>query len=215
MRWVGVAGTAALIAFPVVAKSGTYCVAPVFLVPLLWLRYLMRRRLRLHPLHYGLYAAALLLHNLGALGFYHRGVLGLSFDIYVHFYFGFVGALLVYRLLRETLPLTPWTLRVATVLLVLGGGAIHEIVEWFSTLALGPERGMLKTTGVYAFDTHRDMFNNLLGSALAVALYALVGRTGAAHRERTLAPHAAPDTMPPPARVDRVSEETPRAVEGG
>src|SRR5688572_17542496 len=146
MRVIGALATVGLVVFAFTARTGTYRVAPVFLVPLLWLPYALRRRLHLHPLHYGLFAAALLLHNLGALGFYQRGVFGLSFDIYVHFYFGFVGALLVYRLLRETLPLGRWTLRVGTVLLVLGGGAIHEIVEWFSTLILG-ERGMLKTHG--------------------------------------------------------------------
>ena len=64
------------------------------------------------------------------------------------------------------------------VLLVLGAGAIHEEIEWFSTLLLGPERGMLKTPaqGVYIFDTQRDMFNNLIGAIVAVALYAVVRR---------------------------------------
>ena len=212
MRVVGALATVGLIAFAFTARTGTYRVAPAFLVPLLWLPYALRRRLHLHPLHYALFAAALLLHNLGALGFYQRGVFGLSFDIYVHFYFGFVGALPVYRLLRERLPLGRWALRVGTVLLVLGSGAIHEIVEWFSTLALGPERGMLKVTGVYVFDTHRDMFNNLLGSALAVALYALVEKRRAPAEERTLAPDDGPPTMPPPPdRVgSRAGETLPR-----
>jgi len=179
MRLIGAAGTVALIAFAVLAKSGsTYKIAPVFLIPLLWLPYLLRRRLHIHPLHYLLYALALFLHNFGALGYYQRGVFGLSFDIYVHFYFGVVGGLLVYRLLDQTLPLHPWARAVGTVLLVLGAGAIHEEVEWFSTLLLGPERGMLKTPaqGVYIFDTQRDMFNNLIGAIVAVTLYAVVRR---------------------------------------
>ena len=179
MRLIGAAGTVALVAFAVMAKSGsTYKIAPFFLIPLLWLPYLLRRRLHLHPLHYLLYALALFLHNFGALGYYQRGVLGLSFDIYVHFYFGVVGGLLVYRLLDRTLPLRPWPRGAMTVLLVLGAGAIHEEIEWFSTLLLGPERGMLKTPaqGVYIFDTQRDMFNNLIGAIVAVALYAVVRR---------------------------------------
>jgi uncharacterized membrane protein YjdF len=179
MRLIGAAGTVALVAFAVAAKSGsTYKIAPVFLIPLLWLPYFLRRKLHLHPLHYLLYALALFLHNFGALGYYQRGVFGLSFDIYVHFYFGVVGGLLVYRLLDQTLPLRPWPRAIGTVLIVLGAGAIHEEVEWFSTLLLGPERGMLKTPaqGVYIFDTQRDMFNNLIGAIVAVTLYAVVRR---------------------------------------
>ena len=62
-------------------------------------------------------------------------------------------------------------------LLVLGMGAIHEMMEWASTLALGSTHGMLKTEGVYAFDTQRDMFSNLCGAAFAVACSALRRRS--------------------------------------
>ena len=180
MRLVGLAGSVAVIAFALfVAKPGsTYRVAPLFLVPIVWLPYLFRGWLRLHPLHYVLFIVAILLHNLGAMGWYLKGPLPFSFDILVHFYFGVVGGLLVYRMLQQSLPLRGWTLGLMTVLLVLGAGAVHEEVEWFSTLLLGPEKGMLKTPaqGVYIFDTQRDMFNDLAGSILAVAIYALYQR---------------------------------------
>ena len=156
-----------------VAKPGSnYRFSALFLVPIVWAPYFLRRRLRLHPLHYAMFASALLLHNLGAFGYYQRGVLGLSFDIYVHFYFGVVGGLMLFRYLEHTVVLRPWQLRVTTVLLILGMGAIHELVEWGSTLVLGPKNGMLKTEGVYQFDTQRDMFDNLLGATVAVILYA-------------------------------------------
>jgi uncharacterized membrane protein YjdF len=178
MRLTGLAASAAFIVLSLFAArpGSNYRYSALFLVPIVWAPYLLRRRIHLHPLHYGLFALALLLHNLGAFGFYQRAVLGLSFDIYVHFYFGFVGALMLYRYLGRTVTLTPWQRRVATVLLILGMGAVHEIVEWFSTLVLGSKHGMLKTEGVYAFDTQRDMFDNLLGAALAVACYAVVRR---------------------------------------
>jgi putative membrane protein len=180
LRVVGAVGSAAVIAFGLfVAKPGsTYRIAPLFLVPIVWLPCLFRRWLRLHPLHYVLFIVAILAHNLGAMGWYQKSPLPWSFDIYVHFYFGVVGGLLVYRMLQQSLPLRGWTLALMTVLLVLGAGAVHEEVEWFSTLLLGPERGMLKTPaqGVYIFDTQRDMFNDLTGSMLAVILYVLVQR---------------------------------------
>ena len=181
LRLVGAIGSAAVIAFGLfVAKPGsTYRIAPLFLVPIVWLPYLFRRWLRLHPLHYLLFILAILLHNLGAMGWYQKSPLPMSFDIAVHFYFGVVGGLLVYRMLQQSLPLRGLTLAVMAVLLVLGAGAVHEEVEWFSTLLLGPERGMLKTEaqGVYVFDTQRDMFNNLIGAILAVTLYALYQRS--------------------------------------
>ena len=177
---VAIVGSLAVIAFGLfVAKPGsTYRMAPFFLVPLVWLPYFLRRRLHLHPLHYALFVLAILSHNLGAMGWYQKSPLPGSFDVYVHFYFGVVGGLLVYRLLQKTLPLAGFALCLGAVLLVLGAGAIHELVEWASTLALGPERGMLKTPaqGVYLFDTQRDMFNNLAGATLAVVAYALSQR---------------------------------------
>ena len=180
LRTVGAIGSVAVIAFGLfVAKPGsTYRFAPLFLVPIVWLPYLFRRWLRLHPLHYVLFILAILLHNLGAMGWYQKSPLPMSFDIAVHFYFGVVGGFLVYRMLQQSLPLRGWTLGLMTVLIVLGAGAIHEEVEWFSTLLLGPEKGMLKTPaqGVYIFDTQRDMFNNWVGSILAVTIYALVQR---------------------------------------
>ena len=175
LRATGLVASAAFVAMSVfVARPGSnYRYAALFLVPLVWAPYLLRRRIHLHPLHYALFALALLLHNLGAFGLYQRSVLGVSFDVYVHTYFGVVGGLLVYRYLRHEVPLRPWHLRVGAVLLVLGMGAVHEMMEWASTLALGSKHGMLKTEGVYAFDTQRDMFSNLCGAAFAVACYAL------------------------------------------
>ena len=214
MRATGLVASAAFVAMSVfVARPGSnYRYSALFLVPLVWAAYFLRRRLHLHPLHYALFALALLLHNLGAFGLYQRSVLGVSFDVYVHTYFGFVGGLLVHRYLRHEVPLRPWHLRVGAVLLVLGMGAIHEMVEWASTLALGSTHGMLKTEGVYAFDTQRDMFSNLCGAAFAVGLYALTrpgvrGRVHAGAGLDALAPteaenpglarHAPAATIPP------------------
>jgi uncharacterized membrane protein YjdF len=195
LRLVAAVASLAFVALSAfVARPGSnYRYSALFLVPIAWAPYFLRRRLRLHPLHYALFAVALLLHNLGAFGYYQRGFFGLSFDIYVHFYFGLVGALMLHRYLEHAVVLRPSQLRVATVLLILGMGAIHELVEWASTLALGPEHGMLKTQGVYQFDTQRDMFDNLLGATVAVVLYAWSRRaravaTGASADESAGAP---------------------------
>jgi len=164
------AGTAVLVTFSLLlAEAGsTYRWSFVFLTPLLWLVYGLRTRLALLPAHFALFVLALVLHDLGAFGFYDRIFLGFRFDSYVHFAFGLVAGLIAYRGFRKRLRLSPVALWVATPLLVLGLGAIHELIEWATTLLLGPERGMLKLRPGQPFDTQKDLFNNLLGALLAV-----------------------------------------------
>jgi uncharacterized membrane protein YjdF len=192
LRWIAVAASAVFVFMSlIVARPGSnYRFSFLFLVPIVWAPYLLRRRIFLLPLHYVMFVLALMLHNLGAFGLYQRAVMGLSFDIYVHFYFGIVGGLMLHRYLEHTVVLTRWQLRVAVVLLIIGMGAIHELVEWFSTLILGPKNGMLKTEGVYEFDTQRDMFDNFMGAIVAVSLYAWSRRARKAPAPQTTRPTA-------------------------
>src|SRR3954454_23538062 len=92
-------GTAIVVINAIFAKMPTYHASPLFLLPLLWLPYFLRRKLHLLPLHFALFAAAILLHDLGAFGYYQRSPLPISFDIVVHFYFAFSVALLLHRAL--------------------------------------------------------------------------------------------------------------------
>ena len=86
----------------------------------------------------------------------------------------FVGGLLFYRLIERAVPaLRLWQVAFATLLFVMGSGAIHELVEYASTLVLGPERGMLKSEKVAPFDTQRDLLSNLIGSTVAIAIMSL------------------------------------------
>jgi uncharacterized membrane protein YjdF len=167
----------AIVVIAVFAKVETYRVAPAFLLPILWAPVLLHRRLHLHPFHYVLFALAVLLHCMGAFGYYQKSVLGISFDIYVHFYFAFAGTFIVERFVRHHLPLGPWALRLTVLLFLMGNGAIHELGEYASYLMLGEQRGMLKPTTSYQFDTQRDLLNNLLGTLTALLLIA-VARLG-------------------------------------
>src|SRR5688500_10837080 len=72
---------AASVAFVVIsatARVPTYRINPIFLIPLAWLPYLIRRRLHLHALHYALLVVAMLLHDLGAYGWYQDSPLPFS-----------------------------------------------------------------------------------------------------------------------------------------
>ena len=159
-----------LISFAVARSGSTYRFAFVFLVPLLWGVYLLRNRLLLRPLHYSLFALFLLFHDLGVFGFYRKHFFGLQFDVYVHFYFGFVAGLIALHAFRVRCGWNGWWLVVAVGLFILGIGAVHEIVECGTTILLGKEKGMLKLDPNDPYDTQKDLLNNLLGALLATAV---------------------------------------------
>jgi uncharacterized membrane protein YjdF len=176
---IGLVGSVILAGLAFVATTPNYRIAPAFLIPMLWAVFFLRRRMHVHPFHYALFASAMVLHNLGAFGFYQRSFFGLSFDIYVHFYFGLVGTLLVRRALSRTVPLHRWQVVVGAVLLVMGVGAIHELFEYATYLIGGPKYSMLKESS-YMFDTSRDLLDNFLGALVALAgvgvYYLVAGR---------------------------------------
>jgi uncharacterized membrane protein YjdF len=150
---------------------------------MLWAVYFLRHRLHIHPIHYAIFASALVLHNLGAFGMYRQHYFGLEFDMYVHFYFGVAGGFIVARALRGAFALHGWQMWAGTVIVILGLGAIHELIEYGSTLVLGPEKGMLKLNSPDAkTDTQKDLLNNFGGTLLALAIYSIFLRSGAKPR---------------------------------
>lgn len=152
----------------------TYRYAILFLAPMLWAVYFLRDRLHIHATHFAIFATALLLHNLGAFGTYRQEYYGFEFDTYVHFYFGVAGGFIVARALRICLGLVGWQIWAGTVIVILGLGAVHELIEYASTLMLGPEKGMLKLNSPDAkTDTQKDLLNNLLGTLVALAILAI------------------------------------------
>src|SRR5438128_2239845 len=78
---IGVAASVVFLAISATAKVPTYRINPVFLLPLLWGPYLLRRPLFLKPLHYLAFAVAIFIHDLGAYGFYQTSPLPFSYDI--------------------------------------------------------------------------------------------------------------------------------------
>lgn len=184
---VAVAGTLPLAALPFVAvpEERNYRYAALFLVPFLWGVFAFRRRLHLHPFHFALLALALALHGCGALGFYAREFHGLAFDTYVHAYFGLVGALLLERAIRLGLGLDGTGLWIATLMFVMGLGAVHELGELATTLALGPETGMYHRGNADDLDTHKDLANNGLGALVGLGASAAWRRHAVRQSPRT------------------------------
>lgn len=202
-RVVAMTGTLIMVALSLTAPSGsTYRYSFLFLSPLLWGVYALRYRLHLRPFHLGLFASALLLHNLGVFGFYRREFWNLWFDTYVHFYFGVVCAALVRQTLACAYGLKAWRLWTAVILGILGFGAIHELIEWGSTMLLGPERGMLKTLADDPYDTQKDLLNNFLGTLTALTCAALCQRM----RKRPVGePARNADTEPGSSRPEQIT----------
>jgi uncharacterized membrane protein YjdF len=173
--WIAWVATVLMIVFGLVGHGpSTYRFAILFLGPFLWGVYAARQRLHIHPIGFALFAAALLFHDLGAFGTYGHFYFDLEFDTYVHFFFGMAGSFLIARALRFVFGLRGWKLWVGTVLLIMGIGALHELMEWASTMALGGEKGMLKLNDPDKFDTQKDLGNNFLGSLVALSIYTFI-----------------------------------------
>lgn len=152
------------------APGSTYRWSFLLLLPLVWAVYFWRERLALLPAHFAAFALAIIIHDLGTFGFYKKIFFGLRFDCYVHFMFGLVAGLILFRAASEKLPLSRKLLASAIPIFVLGIGGIHEMFECFTTILLGPERGMLKLHTDQPFDTQKDLMNNTLGAIVAVLI---------------------------------------------
>jgi uncharacterized membrane protein YjdF len=174
---IGVVGSIAIVVIAATATLPKYHINPIFLLPLLWLGYFVRRPLGVTPATFAAYALALLLHDLGAYGFYQRSPLPFSWDILVHYFFGVVGTLVIRGALATNFAmLRPWQVNVTTLLFIMGLGALHEIMEYVSYLIGGTKFGMLDPEHMYFFDTQRDLTNNLLGCLTGLVVWALARR---------------------------------------
>ena len=180
---VGLLFSIAFVVISIFAKVPTYRLSALFLIVVLWIPFLLRRWLHLNPIHYVLFGIALLMHDLGAFGLYQHGLperwrvapfLGWSWDIYVHFYFGFAATFIFYRALEHHLEMRPWQTALFTLMFIMGAGGIHEVMEYTTYLLLGEEKGMLKPHTAYFLDTSRDLMNNFLGCVLALIIYRLL-----------------------------------------
>lgn len=194
--------TIAILALAAAATVPTYRVAPVFLLPVIWAIYLLRRRLGLRPLHHALLDSAILLHMSGAVGFYQRSPFPFSFDIAVHYYFALVVTLVLHRALEVNFSMKRWQLNLLTFMFMMGLASMHEIMEYSTYLTLGEEKGMLKPSTSYFFDTQRDLLNNLLGTLTALGLIAgtrrIQSRRLSSAREASRDSASRPDESPDP-----------------
>lgn len=139
----------------------------------LWLVYLARDRLELHPFHFALFGVFLFLHSFGVFGFYSMYFAGIEYDWYVHTFFGLVAGLILFRDFTLRGPYTGVMKVAAVVALVLGFSALHELLEFAGAILLGQGEGMLLVGAgdLDPWDTHKDMLNNLIGGLASMAIY--------------------------------------------
>ncbi len=145
----------------------------LFLMLMIWSVYFIRTKIKLHPLHFSLLAVFLLLHNLGTFGTYSHVYFGMEYDFWVHSYFGFVSALMLFRAYHLVGPYRGWFMYLAIIAVILGFSAFHELFEYAGAVTLGEGEGVLfiGAGDNDAWDTQKDMRNNLLGAVAGLALY--------------------------------------------
>lgn len=144
-----------------------------FVMLLLYAVYYLREKIRLHPLHYFLFALFLVMHNLGTFGTYGWKQGLWEYDLFVHSYFGFVSSLMLLRAYREVGPYRGYIKYIAVIALILGFSAFHELFEFAGALTVGEGEGVLFVGAgdLDEWDTQKDMFNNLWGGIIGILFY--------------------------------------------
>tara|TARA_Y100000310_G_scaffold324154_1_gene385654 strand:+ start:158 stop:751 length:594 start_codon:yes stop_codon:yes gene_type:complete len=146
----------------------------LFLIGFLFFVYYIKDRLNLHPFHFFLLGIFLVLHNLGVFGFYFNHYYGIEFDTYVHFYFGVVSTLILFRAYDSLVPTKDNRIKYSALLvIILGMSAFHELLEYAGGVILGEGWGFLQAGAgdIETWDTQTDMRNNVVGGLLAIGLY--------------------------------------------
>ncbi|MFO0912571.1 MAG: DUF2238 domain-containing protein [Pirellulales bacterium] len=146
-------------------------------IMLMWLGvYLLRSRIDLRPIPYAMLGLFLFLHFAGMFGWYQTYPLGIEYDYWVHGYFGFVAILLVLQAYHHYAVYSPLLISLASLVLILGFSAFHEIFEYVGAMLLGEGEGVLfiGAGDLDEWDTQKDMVNNVLGGILGLIVFHLV-----------------------------------------
>ena len=157
-----------------ISIQSSYIWDGIFLIGFLLFVYYLKDRLRLHPFHFFLLGIFLVLHNIGVFGLYFNSYYGIEFDTYVHFYFGLVSTLMLFRTYDSIVPIKDNRIKYfALLVMILGMSAFHELLEYAGGVMLGEGWGFLKAGAgdIEMWDTQTDMRNNVFGGLLAIALY--------------------------------------------
>jgi len=131
----------------------------------------MQRRLQL--ILFGIIAVITPLHYCGVIFGWYYAVFW--FDILMHIIGGiFIGALFVYlfRVRRNFLK----TESVLTFIILGAGftvlvGVLWEFYEFFMDVVIFKQYSLLNTPGEIHFDTLKDLFNDIVGGAIAVSFF--------------------------------------------
>ena len=144
-----------------------------FLVGLLWLVYFLKDKIKLHPFHFFLLALFLISHNLGTFGTYSNNYFGVEYDFWVHTYFGFVSALMLFKTYKSVGPYNGWFVYLVIIAVILGFSAFHELFEYAGAMVVGEGEGVLfiGAGDIDEWDTQKDMRNNLIGAIIGLIIY--------------------------------------------
>ena len=144
-----------------------------FLIGLLWLVYFLKDKIKLHPFHFFLLALFLISHNLGTFGTYSNNYFGVEYDFWVHTYFGFVSALMLFKTYKSVGPYGGWFVYLAIIAVILGFSAFHELFEYAGAMVVGEGEGVLfiGAGDIDEWDTQKDMRNNLIGAIIGLIIY--------------------------------------------
>ncbi len=135
--------------------------------------YLSRNKLQQSSMSFGLIVAVMVLHASGAVFWYGSYVLGLQFDMVMHFASGFALYWFSRRLVFADAPVSELPLYgIVSVLVVMGLAAVHELIEFVSYGLAAGGPGLFTSGGDMVLDyvdLNWDLAFGLFGALLGMA----------------------------------------------
>ncbi len=134
--------------------------------------YRLKQRLQIPVIEFFLLAFFLMVHALGVFQLYESYPLGIEYDYWVHGLFGFTAAMICFRVFHFSTNYSITKISIATITMVLGIAAAHELYEFAGALLLGEGEGVLfiGAGDLDQWDTQKDILNNLIGGLAGVAV---------------------------------------------
>ncbi len=133
---------------------------------LIWFLFLIKDKIQLHPFHFSLAILFFVMHLLGVFGAYTFQINWFEYDLFMHLFFGFVAALIVFRIYDLEKSKEKWMGYLFVFCFILGVSAMHEIIEAIGAIVIGSGEGFIGFgPGDFGeFDSQIDLLMNLFGS---------------------------------------------------
>src|SRR3989338_9272852 len=143
--------------------------------------YLYRKKFSISEGHFIFISAVIIAHNAGVFGAYGLDLGNIGYDLFVHYFAGFIIWAATYRYFRIGRKIRKERAIALAFIFLIALTAVHELVEYQGEEILGDGEGIFfngpgDASPDNPYDTMEDIINNILGGLTAMAVYLGMGK---------------------------------------